>query len=145
MSILQSIKFLFKSSETRTNHIKQQIDGLKAHQVTDKNNTAFKYIDDGFYLHTYVGDSFYRWRDIELITAYKADLLTYDDLRLDMDFGEVGLTLSEDLAGWSEFVDMLPRKLPGILRDWEEKVLHTPFATNLTLIYTRKVDPEDGN
>lgn len=139
MSILQSIKFLFMSSQAKADYVKRQVEGLTVDQLSNKSDTVFKYIDDGFSLTTNVGERFYRWRDIEAITAYKADLITYDDLRLDIDLGDVVLTLSEDLTGWSEFVEMLSKKLPGFLVDWESKVIQRPFAANLTLIYTKQV------
>jgi len=140
MSIIQSIKFLFRSSKAKADYVKRQVEGLTVNQLTNRSATGFKYIDDGFSLTTNVGERFYRWSDIEKITAYKADLMTFDDLRLDIDFGEVVLTLSEDVVGWSEFIEMLPEKLTGVLVDWESKVIPTPFATNLTLIYTKKVN-----
>lgn len=127
------------SSQAKADYVKRQVEGLTVDQLSNKSDTVFKYIDDGFSLTTNVGERFYRWRDIEAITAYKADLITYDDLRLDIDLGDVVLTLSEDLTGWSEFVEMLSKKLPGFLVDWESKVIQRPFAANLTLIYTKQV------
>ena len=132
------------SSQAKAEYVKRQVEGLTVHQPTNKSDTVFKYIDNGFSLTTNVGERFYRWSDIETITAYKADLMTYDDLRLDIGFEDVVLTLSEDLAGWSEFVEMLPKKLPGIRVDWESNFIQTPFATNLTLIYTKDAKQLNG-
>jgi hypothetical protein len=131
------------SSKSKADDVTRQVEGL-THQLSNKRDTVIKYVDDGFSLTTNVGERFYRWSDIETITAYKADLMTYDDLRLDVDFGDVVLTLSEDLAGWSGFVEMLPKMFPGALVDWESKVIQTPFATNLTLIYTREISKVNG-
>jgi hypothetical protein len=99
-----------------------------------------KYTDDGFHITTNNKEHFYRWNDIQSITAYKADLLTCDDLRLDIDFGELVLTFSEDMAGWSEFIEILPQKLPGIKVDWENHVIQRPLVANSTLIFTKEVD-----
>jgi hypothetical protein len=142
MSILQTIKFLFKSSKAKTGYVKNQVEGLTADQVPHKNGSTFTYTNDGFYITTNNIERFYRWNDIQLITAYKADLLTCDDLRLDIDFGELVLTFSEDMAGWSEFIEMLPQKLPGIKVDWENHVIQRPLVANSTLIFTKEVDTQ---
>jgi len=89
--------------------------------ISNVRASAFEYFNDSFTLKTKVGKRFYCWRDIKRITAYKADPVTYDDLRIDIEFENLVLTLSKDLAGWSEFVEMLPKKLPGILLDWKAK------------------------
>lgn len=131
------------STEARADYVKRQVEGL-TNQLLNKSDMVFKYFDEGFSLMTDVGECFYRWIDIETVTAYKADLMTYDDLRLDIEFRDIVLTFPEDLTGWSEFVEILSKKLPGILVDWESKVIPTPFASNLTLIYRKKVNQMNG-
>ena len=124
------------SSLDKADYLQQQVEGLSPKPLINRDR-EIKCMEDGFYFTTKVGESFYRWSDIENITAYKADLMTYDDLRLDIDFEDVVLTLSEDVSGWSEFVQMLPKKLLGILVNWESTVIQTPFETNQTVIYTK--------
>lgn len=121
MSILQFLKFLLQSPEAKAEFVKGQVEGMKAH----KSKTAFSYKGDGFFIVANVGNRFYRWSEIEEITAYRVDLITIDDLRIDIDLGNVVLTLPEDLPGWNQFIEKLSTKLENVLQDWESKVLQT--------------------
>jgi len=97
----------------------------------------FQYTQDSFVLSRIAPGIFYKWNEIEIITAYKLDLITTDDVRLNISFSNMVLTISEEMPGWPLFIEKLMKAMPGIPGDWEEKVIETPFAANTTIIYKK--------
>lgn len=97
----------------------------------------FQYTQDSFALTRIAPETFYKWNEIEEITANKLDLMTTDEVRLNISFSSMVLTISEEMPGWPLFIEKLMNTLPGIAGDWEEKVIETPFAANTTIIYKR--------
>ena len=87
-----------------------------------------------------------RWNEVHRITALKRDLFSVDQICLFISrTGETGIELDEDMKGWSEFTESLPKFLPTckLLEDWIWKVAQPPFATNQTDIYNRTIaDPK---
>jgi hypothetical protein len=55
--------------------------------------------------------------------------------------------LDEEMAGWDQFLDVLPAALPGCKprEEWYPTVVLPPFAPNMTEIYRRedyeKIEP----
>jgi hypothetical protein len=82
------------------------------------------------------------WDDIVRLTLYKADLFSVDliclhiKLRDDREF-----EVDEDMIGWSDLIDALPRQLPGCKQweQWFQDVAHLAFASNPTEIYRREI------
>jgi hypothetical protein len=138
MSILNSIRFLFMSEKARGSYVKRQVENIISDQDLLAIEGDFEYTVEGFVLRSLNTGRCYEWAKIDEIIAYKVDLITTDDLRLDISFTEVELTISEDIPGWSLFIDKLIAVLPEISRDWEEKIIEKPFAANRTIIYKRK-------
>jgi hypothetical protein len=82
-----------------------------------------------------------RWDEVQKAVAFKLDLFTTDEIRilLAREDGS-GCELSEDMKGWTEFVESLPKHLPGCQRldEWIWKVASPAFETNTTEIFTRE-------
>jgi acyl carrier protein len=96
----------------------------------------FEYSEEGFCY----GNDLYRWNDIREINAYKVDLFTVDDVRMEMRFQEYVLTLSEDTPGWHQFQIRLKQAFPQIDADWEYKIWKPAFATNYTTLFKRSAN-----
>ena len=87
--------------------------------------------------HFTISGSLYLWDNILSIFGYKVDLMTIDEICLDI-FMVDGtlLKITESTGGWYEFMDELNNKL-SIPNEWYNVVAKPAFATNLTLIYDK--------
>ena len=125
------------SQKARVDCLKRQVEKISSHQDVINIEGDFQYTQDGFSLRGVGSGQLYKWNEIAEITAYKIDLMTTDDVRLDISFDDVVLVISEDIPGWPLFTERLIKALPKISMDWEEKIIQTPFAANTTIIYKR--------
>lgn len=125
------------SQKARTEYVRRQVENAVAVGGLASNQITFEYTEDGFKMFLNGASKFYPWQDIIEIAAYKVDLLTVDDLRLDIAFADTVLTISEDLAGFPIFIENLHKNIPDIDANWETKVLKPPFETNYSVIYRK--------
>src|SRR5688572_3807317 len=91
---------------------------------------VFQYYEDGFSIQY---DDFYKmllWNGITEINVYKADLMTFDRIEMEIVYGEKVLIISEDLSGWYQFVLKTKVVFPSIPENWDWEIVHPPFATN---------------
>ncbi|RDC64414.1 hypothetical protein [Adhaeribacter pallidiroseus] len=77
------------------------------------------------------------WADVREITAYKVDLLTVDEIRIDIVTHEAIITITEETPGYYTFKVKLKTIFPDSDMEWEEKVVKSAFAENLTIIYKK--------
>ncbi|WP_435226445.1 SRPBCC family protein [Niabella hirudinis] len=100
---------------------------------------AFSYTPDGFIPEETLLRAYYAWADVETIFAYKKDLVTTDEICLDL-FTKKGIRvfINESLPGWDRFLQKLSERLPLIPEGWEWQVAQPPFETNLTLLFDRR-------
>lgn len=97
----------------------------------------FIYLDEGFIIQDDSENYIIQWKDIDRIVAYKADLLTVDEIRLDIFYLESIITLTEELAGWYQFVERIKIQFPNIQKNWDEEIVQPPFLANETIIYQK--------
>ncbi len=147
MTILKTIWKLFSSDDKATKS--SQIPG------NTQNNFNIKFNDPGKF--TYEGDGFtfqfnteqqkIKWADIERLLAYKRDLMTIDEICMDIIFNNGQTTITEETPGWYLFVEKTKLVFPGIPKNWDTEIAQPPFATNLTILYQRKDRemPEENN
>ena len=110
-----------------------------------KQNWNIKFNDLGIFSYNTLGfdidlkDGFHsiKWADIERLEAYKADLLTTDEICIDITFDNKTIIVTEETKGWYQFINKLKFALPLTNDNWEALVLETPFEYNLTTIYER--------
>ena len=80
------------------------------------------------------------WESIQKVIAYKADLLTYDEIYIQFIFQDgMCINISEEAHGFSEIMNSLPQYLPGCLvwaGTWQAVALPA-FKTNETTLYER--------
>jgi hypothetical protein len=79
------------------------------------------------------------WADIESIFGYKLDLITVDELNLDV-FAKNNfkLNLTEETPGWHQFINQLKQVFPTIDKEFEAALMFPPFETNMMLVYDAK-------
>ncbi len=97
----------------------------------------FSYNVSGFDIDLKDGFHSIKWADIERLQAYKADLLTTDEICIDIIFDNKTIIVTEETKGWYQFIDKVKSALPLTNDNWEALVLETPFEYNLITIYER--------
>ena len=100
-------------------------------------SSQFSYSPDGF---SVVLNEFVRkitWSEIEEITAYKRDLLTVDQIFLDIILKDTYITVTEDQNGWEEFLTKLANQFPSIDKGWSAKLALPAFETNPAPLYKK--------
>lgn len=134
---LQSILNFFKASTSTKNNlhisdeVKQQNGFIRQTELG-----VFSYNETGFELNLKTEFHSIKWADIERIASYKADLLTTDEICLDIIYDNKMVVLTEETHGWHQFIERLQSALP-IKDNWEAAVLKSPFEYNLTTVYER--------
>ena len=121
------------------------MDKLDISEEVKKQNWDIKFNDLGIFSYSASGfdidfkDGFHsiKWIDIERLQAYKADLLTTDEICIDILFDNKTIIVTEETKGWYQFIDKLKSALPFTNDNWESLVLESPFEYNLTTIYER--------
>lgn len=100
---------------------------------------VIEFKDYGFIYHCKDFTRLFVWNRITKIVAYKDDLVTTDDIRLQICDNNGNITLTEDYSLFAEFNKQLLSAYPEIDKNWYGKILHTPFAANTTVIYKKAV------
>lgn len=112
---------------------------------------AFQYNDEGF---TFTRGAFIKtlkWNDITALNVYKIDLVTIDEIRMEIVFGDKSFEISEEIPGWYQFISRTKEIFPSIPKTWDIEIIQPPFGTNYTTIYSKaethstKKDIEPGD
>lgn len=106
------------------------------------------YNDQGLFAYEFDGFTFsfkevprkIKWTDIERLAAYKVDLLTVDEIRMDIICNNLQFTITEETPGWYQFVLKTKAVFPVIPQDWDITIIHPAFERNYTVLY-EKVRP----
>ena len=124
-----------------TKAYKEQIDREFNDRLID--NGLFKYNPRGFTI-SLTEPKDINWSDIQSIFAYKVDLMTTDQICIDVfcDY-QISFRVTEETPGWFVFIERLKEQFPTIEEDWNINVAHPAFETNLTLIYDRENRSQD--
>ena len=119
-----------------TKEYKDQLDKEFKDKLVD--NGIFDYTEDGFTI-TLKELKKIKWTQIQSIFAYKVDLLTTDEICIDVfcDY-DISFRVTEETAGWFVFLERLKEQFPTIEEDWNINIAQPAFATNLTLVYDRE-------
>jgi len=134
MKIIQDLKDLFNSRTWKQADLEFQ----KGLSEREKCFGQFEYFDYGFQITENLKSTKINWTDIQEITAYKVDLYTVDEIRLNIDSDKLTITISEETPGYFVFKETIKDIFPDSDKDWEHKVMKPAFAENLTIIYKRK-------
>ncbi|GAB3822919.1 hypothetical protein [Pontibacter rugosus] len=97
----------------------------------------FEYTEKSFQIKNSSGIIEVLWADVNEIRAYKVDLLTVDEIRIDILSETSTITITEETPGYYIFKEKLKAVFPSLDLNWEEKVVKPAFAKNLTVIYKK--------
>jgi hypothetical protein len=98
---------------------------------------AFFYVEDGFFYTFMTETRKFEWASIERIAAYKMDLLTGDQVCLELTTDDNVTTFTEETAGWYVFLEKLRERFPGVPADLGAVIEQEPFDTNLRVLWER--------
>ena len=97
---------------------------------------CLKIYDHGFEISGGKDAQNFQWKDVEVIFGFKLDLMTTDEICLDLFFTDHrSIRLPESMHGWDIFNGSLRFHFPSISDSWEYEFVKPPFETNLTLLY----------
>ncbi|MFH7003642.1 hypothetical protein [Flavobacterium bizetiae] len=98
----------------------------------------FEYSENGFKITDENSSNTYEWNNIETVLAYKIDLLTYDEICIDVYTDDLNkFTISESTWGWFQFISRLSENIKAIQIDWYITIANPAFEKNLTLLYDK--------
>jgi hypothetical protein len=83
----------------------------------------------------------FRWKEIRSASAYKLDLVAYDQVCVAFEFdNDTSIEIDETMDGFSSFLEAAPDYLPGfvIFSDWYINITTPAFETNLAPLFKRR-------
>jgi hypothetical protein len=96
----------------------------------------FEYYETSFFANFENNAVKIEWATIEALFGYKVDLLTVDEICLDIFYEiERQIRITEETKGWYIFLEKLQIQFPQIKKHWEMEIAFPAFETNLTLLY----------
>jgi len=101
---------------------------------------AFQYTGEGF---TYTRGDFFKtlkWTDITQLNVFKKDLMTIDEICMEIVYGDYVIEISEEIPGWYQFVKRTKEVFPTIPKAWDFDLINPAFARNYSTIYTKSAD-----
>ena len=109
--------------------------------------SIFQYDENGFTAQLENKKVQVNWSELERLVAYKADMMTIDEIRMEISYRNKSLIITEDTPGWYQFVLKTKNIFASIPEDWDINIIQPAFETNLTLLYERedRVMPEKNN
>ena len=137
MKFLNSILNFFSSNTNKSIDKQSSEEENKKFQIRYDDLGMFVYEEDGFIFQFDSGPKKIKWESIEKIVAYKIDLMTTDEVRMDIVYGDYQFTITEETPGWFQFIIKTRSVFPTITKDWDTKILFPAFATNYTVVYER--------
>jgi hypothetical protein len=72
-----------------------------------------------------------------MLVAYKADLMTIDEIRMDIVWNNLQFTITEDTPGWYQFAVNTKKVFTSIPEDWDFKITQPAFAENRMVLYQK--------
>ncbi len=125
-------KFLWVDTKSKEGKEIQQ----KAFDLRYNDTGVFQYVDTGFNFTDKDRTIFVAWVDIETIFAFKRDLMTVDQLNIEVFIkNNMRIRLTEEIDGWFQFIIKIKEVFPIIDKEFDTKLIFPPFETNLTLVY----------
>ena len=102
-------------------------------------NGFFEYTENGFKNSVEINNESYKWEEIQTVYGYKVDLLTYDEVCIDVyTIDQKKFTITESTGGWFQFISRLSENIKSIEIDWYVKIANPAFEKNLTLLYDKQ-------
>ncbi|MFD2920001.1 hypothetical protein ACFS6H_09800 [Terrimonas rubra] len=128
-------KFAWVDTKSKDGKLIQQ----KAFDLRYNDTGVFQYVHTGFYFSDKDQTIFVAWADIKSIFAFKRDLMTVDELNIEVFLkNDTRIRLTEEIDGWFQFIIKLKEVFPNIDKEFDTKLIFPAFETNLTLVYNSK-------
>jgi len=125
-------KFAWVDTKSKDGKLIQQ----KAFDLRYNDNGVFEYVDTGFNFTDKGETIFVAWSNIETIFAFKKDLMTVDELNIEVFLKDyMRIRLTEEIEGWYQFIIKIKEVFPSIDKEFDTKLIFPAFETNLTLVY----------
>ena len=125
-------KFSWVDTKSKYGKLIQQ----KAFDLRYSDTGVFQYVDTGFNFTDTDQKIFVAWTDIETIFAFKRDLMTVDELNIEVFLkNNMRIRLTEEIDGWFQFIIKIKEVFPSINKEFDTKLIFPAFETNLTIIY----------
>lgn len=97
----------------------------------------FRYDEDGFIFSFDDGSKKIRWVEINKLIAYKVDLMTVDEIRMDILCDTYQFTITEETPGWFQFVLKTKKVFPEINENWDLQIIKPAFEATVMVVYER--------
>ena len=75
--------------------------------------------------------------EIEILTGFKVDRLTIDDICLKIESNNKTAYATEEFEGWRNFMNRLLNEFPQIEKNWEGIIAKPAFERKETELYNR--------
>jgi hypothetical protein len=98
---------------------------------------SIKLLDKGFCISSKTGIKDILWNDVNELHAYKKDLLTYDEICINIILPKSIITITEEIEGWVEFIEKMNKVFPSINKEWYADIMLPAFKTNFTILYKK--------
>ena len=126
------LKFVWVDTKSKDGKLIKQ----KAFDLRYNYNGVFEYVDTGFNFTDKGETIFVAWSNIETIFAFKKDLMTVDELNIEVFLKDyMRIRLTEEIEGWYQFIIKIKEVFPSIDKEFDTKLIFPAFETNLTLVY----------
>ena len=79
----------------------------------------------------------FKWLEIEILTGFKVDRLTIDDICLKIESNNKTAYATEEFEGWRNFMNRLLNEFPQIDKNWEGIIAKPAFERKETELYNR--------
>ena len=138
MNLIRLISNLLKSKSSTAGAILYDEDVQKQNWEIRQNDLGvFTYNSSGFEIDLKNEYHYIKWADIERLVAYKADLMSVDEICMDIIYDNKTVIITEETFGWHQFIKRIKTALLSVNENWEALVLKSPFEYDLTTIYER--------
>lgn len=108
-------------------------------ELDQNDNGIFEYNENGFKNGVEKNSVYYKWEEIQTVYGYKIDLLSYDEICIDVfTIDQKKFTITESTSGWFQFISRLSENIKSIEIDWYVKIASPAFEENLTLLYDKQ-------
>jgi hypothetical protein len=98
---------------------------------------SIEFLKDGFAICADSGKTEILWSDVKEIHAYKRDLITYDEIYLDIILPEIIITVSEEIKEWIAFTEKMNDVFTSINKEWYADIMLPAFETKFTILYKK--------
>jgi hypothetical protein len=148
MNLLKFISAIFGHKDSDQEDVQISEDVKKQNWEIKMNDLGiFSYHLSGFDIDLKEGFHTIHWSDIERLSVYKIDLMTIDEICMDIMYDNKTIIITEGTKGWYQFISTLKSALPSIHENWEKQVLASPYEYDSSTIYERadRIMPDQSN